>query len=855
MKTILVLIIVLVLFCIKVLLFNTSELPAPASDRQAPKDDNTGYQYTQSNNSWLEKFYIGAMQEDIDYKYSYAHLDSLGFNLWHQYVEGDWDPLMDKWKPRMKWINGISKDSLMSPVNAYAGEVNGIIDQIYSHNRGRKLIAMRPKITWLCYGQRSDYKCNDDMTTYAEKELWFYHFQSPNHKGRDITDNSNFGNGVKVRYCQTNVDNAGLVVSRLKANTEQCNRASGWWGDSESDWIIKPRIRIPVDFPKSHPETPVCKIRVLSQDTNLVLKDVVIKGKYFLDSNNQYDGKYIEEYNYDKEPVNMKIHGDWGDNYVYSARGNADKPDRNHADIQVSWYGNCDMWIDYVRVDNDVADQLFKGQFDDWITEEARQIGVDKIMKYYLELVEFNNLPCMAYVNNKLHQIPGAPDLMQDLTNTISLHVPWEIRVSVENAEFLYHQYIQKVGFTQVFSESYPLTACYTINGDQQSFSRIPYTLPIKSGTSVPAQAISPSLYDEWLQDNLNHKPYLLEEGGTDARCGNTTCGNKTSTTVHHDNGNFRFQIRISDSLSRLANIPFIFMPQAHYWFIPVEIRREPTNEELKMMVNVALSYGARGLLYFMYTHKPDELDPPCKDEKGIADNDDNLRTINNYGQDNPNKKQTILSIVERLTNKWGPYLLSFNNEDRHSYIYDYDITERNNLVNNSYFNDIVTYKPGSIQTSCPGDNPGFPNPSGLIYECKNERYVQVATFKKTQDDGNKYFMIVNRRCSPFIDESSEDNRGGKRNVRVIFHANSSFFANFNNWKIIDLLDDSTVLTFDKRTSSLLDLGWFMPGEGKLYKIVPVHKYGIPSIRQVEIPRPGTERGIFIEFTSYTFEF
>ncbi|MGH2574299.1 MAG: hypothetical protein ACRDFC_01215, partial [Ignavibacteria bacterium] len=113
--------------------------------------------------------------------------------------------------------------------------------------------------------------------------------------------------------------------------------------------------------------------------------------------------------------------------------------------------------------------------------------------------------------------------------------------------------------------------------------------------------------------------------------------------------------------------------------------------------------------------------------------------------------------------------------------------------------------------------------PPGLIYECKNERYLQAATFKKSIDDGNQYFMIVNRRCSPYI--SGGDN-GGRRFIRVKFDANSTSFSGFNNWKIINLEDNSTVVTFDKQVNSLLDLGWYLPGEGKLFRLAPVMQEG-----------------------------
>ncbi len=86
----------------------------------------------------------------------------------------------------------------------------------------------------------------------------------------------------------------------------------------------------------------------------------------------------------------------------------------------------------------------------------------------------------------------------------------------------------------------------------------------------------------------------------------------------------------------------------------------------------------------------------------------------------------------------------------------------------------------------------------------------------------NKYFMIVNRRCSPYINDDNENNRGGKRLIKIKFDANSNEFNGFNDWVITDLETGNKVLTFDKRYSTLLNLGDYQPAQGRLYKISPL---------------------------------
>ena len=790
---------------------------------------------TMQNNSWLDKFHIGAVDCDYDYPNNYPHLKQLGFDLWHSYV-GEDNSNPNRAYPKQYWANRFGGDSLMASVSnsTYLKTVNDYINQIYGN--GDKLIIMRPKIEWLCHGQRSDYKCA--ASQHIDPDLWFYGFQSPGYSANDdYYDNTAIGDNKWVRQCLVSSTTHGFIVSRLKSNTEQCyysNSQGGneWQGDSQCDWLIKPKIRIDSSFANnlSNAIIQVCRVDIKNQGDTLIKSFDILARDFRSSDANRYLGNYLEEFYFvtnDWQDTSSQTiyHKAWGDKYGYCARGDhyPDNQDDNHADIRVYWYGNCDMWIDYVRVDNDVADKLFSGYYDNpndpdhrWIYNEATQIGYGKIMKYYLELVEFNNIPCMAYVNSRLKQYSGGnADLIQDLNNSISAHVPWDRRTSVENPTFLYNQYIQKVGLTQVFGEAYPMTACFTSDTNQQCFSKIPNTLLKHSGDSILAKAVSPAAYDDWLQDNINCKPYCLEEGVyNDHTCFVNSCGRETSGDLHQDQGNFRFQMQLCDAISKLADIPFIMMPQAHQWFLPGEVRREPTNEELNMMANVGVSYGVRGMIYFMYASWIDHNS--CRYASGITlPNDTALKTINYYGESNPDKKQTFQGIVNRLSNKWGPYLMSFNNTDRHSYIYN-DETERGQLVASSYISSVTAFKPGSGTPSCPVDNP-----AGLTNDCPNDSYLQVATFKNTEQY-SRYFMLVNRRCSPYIDETTEDRRGGRRFMRVQFKSNSSEFAGFNNWKVINTINDSVIATFNKTVYSNIDLDWFMPGEGRLYKISPV---------------------------------
>ncbi|MFA5404496.1 MAG: hypothetical protein WC358_06140, partial [Ignavibacteria bacterium] len=93
-----------------------------------------------------------------------------------------------------------------------------------------------------------------------------------------------------------------------------------------------------------------------------------------------------------------------------------------------------------------------------------------------------------------------------------------------------------------------------------------------------------------------------------------------------------------------------------------------------------------------------------------------------------------------------------------------------------------------------------------------------ASVFKKSETEENTYyFMLVNKRCSPCEGNGSDTAIGGRRIITI----DLSGLTPFNNWKIYNLEDNSLYKTFDKNNHEI-NLGNFLPGEGKLYKIRPV---------------------------------
>jgi len=789
-------------------------------------------------------YLIGAMDCGADITYN--DINDLGLNVWHKYVYAETDQNIQL----QIWGWNYTTDLMDADINVYGQDVRDIISE--NNNNGLRTLMERPKTTRLAFGQRSDYQCESkEKVLQVNPDLWFYAFNNNDVtgiNGGDWQDNSVYGSNQWVRRCITDPNNApsgqGFAVRRLITNSEQCNMNSPIGpvpGDKIHSWYIKPSIRADKNFIDNHSQEPVCRVDIYNLDGNLI-KSTEIRARNFKDLNGLYDGYYHEEFNFDgpsgdstlifpkQQAINFNPNnGGW----AFNSRGVSSTDGSNKMDIRVYWYGTCDMWIDYVRVDNDVAHDLLSNdplnlnwvQYDNWLHWEAQQIAThtSSPLKFYIEEFEFNHIPCMSYVSRKLRDYSLNPNFsLMSMVNLqqYNLHLPYEyVSNNKVSAEHIATYLIDRVGESQVLSEPYALTGF--VPGTNYNDSKVPETLPLSNYRPAEGRLGEPkpvNEYEEWLQEHLDDN----------------------GMNIFTKKGLFSWYIKTMDSLTRLRDISYINMPQTHLWYMAgEEALREPTNEELEMTTLLPVTYGAKGTLYFWYggwgcmgqgtSYGRGLVEPvPCNTpnpflQQQIPQNYVlNRRLTNAYGQP---KWEKVKSINNKLST-WSPYLMSFDTDNRHSYIFRLE-NERIDCINETYFRDIVSYKTGTGEPPCSEDHPDTtdaPHPNGLRYECNEDRYLQVATFKRSTNDGNKYFMIVNRRCSPYVDESSEDNRGGRRFMRVYFDQNSNEFPLYNSWNIVDIENPYAIVgSFDKTALvPYVDLGWFEPGQGKLYQIVPV---------------------------------
>ncbi|MBK8980789.1 MAG: hypothetical protein IPM38_00330 [Ignavibacteria bacterium] len=345
----------------------------------------------------LDSFVLGAMDDAYAFQNRKRLSDSLKFNTWHTYsrIDRGWT---------LEGYNGDPDDLTFADSSDYYQGIKALIDTNSRYNL--KTIMDRPKIAYLAWGQRSDYQCEEII---SDNDYWFYTYKThSNLNMQDVVDTGIHGSGERVRYCQPHPSNpssnSGWVVKDLKANREQINHQWNFEkNDTAHNWHILPRIRIDSGFAASplNFNKQICRIDILNFRGDTI-RSVNLKVSNFVYPNidSIYHGNYLEKY--------FRLHND--SNLIISP-GKLFNPDKNglgdttcKVDFRVWYYGECEMWIDRVRVENEVAHELFNGDHEEWLRWECNLAmeHPDYIRNFYIEEFEFNAIPCIKYVNQKI---------------------------------------------------------------------------------------------------------------------------------------------------------------------------------------------------------------------------------------------------------------------------------------------------------------------------------------------------------------------------------------------------------------------------------------------------------------------
>lgn len=490
----------------------------------------------------------------------YDSLKEMNINIWHcgSGIDNGWTGV------------NVRNDYRNSNYSEYGQNVKNRIDSNYTYGNLRSIMD-RSKINYLGYGKRSDYECETNVNS----NYWFYAYRDHNPNVSDnILDNSQFGsNNTYVRYSQKNVHDTGYVVKRLISNREQTSFSPG----INLKWHIMPRIRINVA--DAYSNKFVCKIEILRYDSTLI-KSVDIYGTDFIDiRTGNYSGQYIDSL----KSLALFIDSAGVFNPGHKLYNN----DTCGVDIRVWWAGQCDMWLDRIRVENEIAYDLFGDNPDtswhniynnQWLPWEAQNIAGSeqgKVHYFLIDEPEFCQLPALSYLNKRIIQLSsGASSLVPVFSiDNFKAHLPNYLYTDFSTDQ-LKTYLIDTAGFQMYSFDCYPLYGW-------DCCSKLPNTLPHVTNYDIVngqlGKPVPPTEYEYWLQDYID------------------------GTTPFWGGSRFTKTIKSGYELYKQYNIPFSATLQTHLNFAGDGQLREPTNEEIAMMTNVTVSYGAKEIMYFVY--------------------------------------------------------------------------------------------------------------------------------------------------------------------------------------------------------------------------------------------------------------
>ncbi len=665
--------------------------------------------------------------------------------------------------------------------------------------------------------------------------------------GSNYKDETQFGYGQWVRYfnknslCNEEQAPAGLVLWDVKENGFQS--FSGvpndpiyqvhFPGDGASDpgylnrYYVKPRMRISTTDAFGTSED-VVKLIVRNYENNIIKEFILTTENFRVGNILTYDGRYLEDY----LGIDMSVAGD----SLNTGRGPNDPAHLStcHVDYQIYWYGTVSVYIDYVKVMDEAAEQLLNNQ--DMRFALSRKIGrlqthentYGEVVKgFYMEEIDYSNLACLKMLNDSLPVWSGNDPRykMIGLINPGSyqahLHSNWY--------EPAYREYIDSVKPPVFMTVRYSFTG--NVDADHPDWRNI---LPNNVSYSVPAH------YPAQLRSDID---ILYGSTGTDyvtpPNYNNYLQNAVTPGTLDHFSGD----MATFNTISKQKNINWISVPQVIFWHMKTSDfwMREPLNSELGATIGIALCNGAKGIM--PYAYESGYWDGPIPYVMGgnskMYSDDNNasfnynvsmgvseLGTGSNWGNDKrtsnfygENKWQYLVDLYGKMKT-WGPILYNSTNTS------GFSVSTRG--VGDKYISDIISINPHLAgPNNCLNDN-GLSQQYADFVECPDERFWELGFF---DDIGSaKYFMAVNRRCVPATPNSNPPVLGDDRVLRVKFNITSGPV----NWQISEVGGSTRPKVFSRSYQGYVDLGvssnsgmgWFIPGEAKLFKIEPVLRKG-----------------------------
>jgi len=638
----------------------------------------------------------------------------------------------------------------------------------------------------------------------AEEDFTGRHKYTNNHSKGDPTDDIWNGVTQRVQFYDANGTTYDPPTPVLSAIDETCEQVlsgipSQFVTNSQDPnlrWHIKPRMRI-----RSDDALDVFNIRnvakiVVKSFNGTIVDEYIINTSRFRDTSlTTYDGRYLETY------WNLPIIVT-GDTLRYNGGPIPDFPlnypvvSECGVDYEIQWYGQVDVWIDYVKVMDNTAHNLMgpNPRIREAIIREMNQLlNFDGLKGFYTEEVQYSNLRCLKYIQGLLSDSSGNDPrarlvcLINPPTYRHTLSDSW----NPDNVQ-IYEAYADSVDPPAFIFAGYPWEYFFIP-------SRLPNTLPAFTFHNT---------YTQQTRDTINSYYGSIKISPPDY-----------NTHIQNVWGRYKTELEKYSNIAHQRGQEFYVNTGIQGFRITgIDYAREPMMSELNASYGMALCYGATGIMQYAFESWISENTIQTHYNFGMLDSYTfdttwqilmvEKRTQNLYGE---NKWDGVVQLHNKVKT-WGPVLYNSTNTQGFSV--------HSQGADHGFITNILSIDPHrNDYNPCPNDGP-----SGPYYDCDQERFWEMGFFN-TSEPSTKYFMMVNRRCVP----AGGDFPGDDRVLRIKFDAND--FPNFNSWIISEVGSTTSPVPFSRNYNGYVDIGstnsdmgWFKPGEGKLFKIeaIPV---------------------------------
>jgi hypothetical protein len=366
-------------------------------------------------------------------------------------------------------------------------------------------------------------------------------------------------------------------------------------------------------------------------------------------------------------PADSFINNNWKEITLFRFFKAWDQPNSNIAskrgdivtpyDIEISSAGQIDCDIDFVAIDDSLSNEIFNGSLNSRMDELAAIFKNDNITDYKIWDEPWpENLPAVRYLNTYLQNKLNENKIGQ--RKPIAFH--WYY--------YSPDRFLSETGLKSLFSDLYPIEKQVPRNTEPDYLSSF---------------------------QSLMDKDYIT----------------KLKANIQSAN---RF------------NVPYISVVQTHSWSTQYEKGkwtwelREPNAYEIKLMVNLSVCYGAKGIHYYLFTNPSGGIFKGSGLLTGNSQSNPLPYLIDSAGYN----RWEILKNLNHKLSRIGDNLMKLKWIKAYS-IYKEDLPVKN------YISKIESYI-------------GFPSNK----EDNSNTYIQLGQFKNGSNNSD-YFYIVNRRTMP----------------------------------------------------------------------------------------------------------